>query len=390
MKTITRWLVLILTLLCHPGLQAQPMPAGAGVAINPVTLNPAENLHRIKLPEGFQIELYADQVPGARSMNLGPDGTVYVGTQFAADRQNIGKVYAVRDTDGDRHADQVQVIAEGLNMANGVAVHDGNLYVAEQTRVIRFDNIAANLDHPPAPRVIDSDFSDEWMHSWKFIRFGPDGKLYVPIGSPCNNCEPGDRHGMIIRMDADGGNREVFARGIRNSVGFDWHPQSGELWFTDNGRDMWGDDTPPDELNHAPTVGLHFGYPYRYGKALVDKDFTPAEGLKMQPAVLELPPHNAAIGVRFYTGTAFPESYRNQLFIAQHGSWNRSTPEGYRVILVRFEHNRAVAWEDFATGWLMEDKHYWGRPVDLEVMPDGSLLVSDDHAGVIYRISYKE
>ena len=390
MKRIPGCLILTLACLAYPGVQAQPMPVGAGVAINPVALDPAANLHRIKLPEGFRIELYADQVPGARSMSLGPDGTVYVGTQFTADRQNIGKVYAVRDTDGDGRAEQVQVIAEGLNMANGVTIHDGNLYVAEQTRVIRFDNIVANLDHPPAPRVIDADFPDDWMHSWKFIRFGPDGKLYVPIGSPCNNCEPGDRHGMIIRMDADGGNREVFARGIRNSVGFDWHPQSGELWFTDNGRDMWGDDTPPDELNHAPTAGLHFGYPYRYGTTLVDKDFTPTEGLELQPAELDLPPHNAAIGVRFYTGTAFPESYRNQLFIAQHGSWNRSMPDGYRVILARFENNQAVAWEDFATGWLMEDKHYWGRPVDLEVLPDGSLLVSDDHAGVIYRISHKE
>ncbi|TAJ93684.1 MAG: sorbosone dehydrogenase family protein [Gammaproteobacteria bacterium] len=388
MNALYRCLALIPGLLCGISLNAQQMPPGSGVAVNPVTLNPAENLHRIKLPEGFKIEIYANNVPGARSMSLGPDGTLYVGTQSTASRENIGKVYAVRDQDGDGVAETVKVAVEGLNMPNGVAIHDGNLYVAELERLVRFDAIAKHPDKAPEPKVLDSGFGNTWMHGWKFLRFGPDGRLYMAVGSPCNNCVPDDRHGQIVRMDADGGNREVFASGVRNSVGFDWQPETGELWFTDNGRDMWGDDIPPDELNHAPNAGLHFGFPYSYGKATADKDFTPPAGLELQPAALELPPHNAAIGMRFYTGAAFPETYRKQLFIAQHGSWNSSTPVGYRVILVRIENNQAVGWEDFANGWLMEDKHYWGRPVDLEVMPDGALLVADDHAGVIYKISY--
>jgi glucose/arabinose dehydrogenase len=386
MKITLGMITAIITLYGAGGVLAQQLPPGAGVAINPIDVDPATYLDRIRLPPGFRISLYADNVPGARSMSLGPDGTLYVGTRFNANRENIGKVYALRDTDGDHRADQRFTIAAGLNMSNGVAVDNGHLYVAELNRIIRFDNIAGQLNAPPAPRVIDDDFPDDWMHGWKFIRFGPDNKLYVPIGSPCNNCEPG---GRIIRMHPDGSNREVFALGIRNSVGFDWHPQTGELWFTDNGRDMWGDDTPPDELNHAPVPGLHFGYPYRYGKALIDEDFnTDMSAEDFSPTALELPPHNAALGMRFYTGTAYPEKFHNQAFIALHGSWNRNVPDGYRVILARFENNRAVAWEDFATGWLTEDKQFWGRPVDIEIMPDGAILVSDDHAGVIYRISF--
>jgi len=248
---------------------------------------------------------------------------------------------------------------------------------------------------PPACSGLgDSDtvsdrFPSDTQHGWKFIAFGPDGKLYVPVGAPCNICEPdADRYATIMRMNRDGSGLEVYARGVRNSVGFDWDPATGELWFTDNGRDWLGDDAPPDELNRAPKPGMHFGYPYCHGGMIPDPeyghrrpchDFTAPEQ--------NLGPHVASLGMRFYTGKMFPPSYRNQIFIAEHGSWNRSSKIGYRVTLVRLENGKAIAYEPFATGWLQGEKA-WGRPADVLVMADGSLLVSDDYAGAIYRISY--
>jgi glucose/arabinose dehydrogenase len=276
-------------------------------------------------------------------------------------------------------------------MPNGVAFHNGALYVAEVNRVLRFDNIEARLKNPPQPVVVNDSFPTKKHHGWKFIRFGPDGKLYVPVGAPCNVCESDDqRFATIMRMNPDGTGLEIFARGVRNTVGFDWHPVTRELWFTDNGRDWMGDDQPPDELNRAPIGGLHFGFPYRHGKDVTD----PEHGRKMKkgefvPPELELGPHVASLGMRFYTGAMFPPEYRNRIFIAEHGSWNRSDPLGYRVTTVRLEGNRAVDYQVFAEGWLQEGRA-WGRPVDVQVMPDGALLVSDDKAGVIYRISYRK
>jgi len=384
---------ILLALFFNPAVRAQQapaMPAGSGVAINPISVDVDEYLGNISLPPGFRISVYARGVDGARSMALGPEGTLFVGTRFNANREAVGKVYAIRDEDGDSVAEKVTTIAEGLNMPNGVAIHNGDLYVAEVNRIIRFDDIEKKLDNPPAPVVITDDYPDDFMHGWKFIRFGPDNKLYVPVGAPCNTCEPDSNHGVITRIDADGKNRETFAMGIRNTVGFDWHPDTDELWFTDNGRDMWGDDKPPEELNHAPRPGMHFGYPYRFGKTLVDDQFeTDLKDSDFTPAALELPAHNAAIGMRFYTGNSFPDDYSHQALIALHGSWNRAVPDGYRVIVAKFKDNKAVTYEDFASGWLTDEKKFWGRPVDIEILPDGSILVSDDHANCIYRISYE-
>jgi len=239
--------------------------------------------------------------------------------------------------------------------------------------------------------MVNDSFPRDRHHGWKFIRFGPDGMLYLQVGAPCNVCKSeDDRYASIMRMKPDGTDLEVFAKGIRNTVGFDWHPQTQELWFTDNGRDWLGNDIPPDELNHAPQKGLHFGFPYCHGGNIPDPEFGKEHKCEeFTPPAIRLGPHVAAIGMRFYTGTMFPDGYRNQIFIAEHGSWNRSTPIGYRVTLVRLENNRAVEYKTFAEGWL-QNGQAWGRPADVQVMPDGALLVSDDEAGAIYRISYKK
>lgn len=339
-------------------------------------------LHKIRLPPGFRIELYARNIPGARSLALGAKGTVFIGSR------REGTVYALT-AEGGKPA-KVIAIARDLNMPNGVAFRQGALYVAEVNRVIRFDDIENRLAHPPQPVVVNDTFPHETHHGWKFVRFGPDGKLYVPVGAPCNVCESKDpRFATIMRMSPDGRNVEIFARGVRNTVGFDWNPADRVLWFTDNGRDLMGDDIPPDELNRAPRPGLHFGFPYWHGKKIKDPEF----GGKMAahafvPPELELPAHVAALGMRFYTGTMFPKEYRGQIFIAEHGSWNRSIPTGYRISLVRLKGNQAVGYQPFAEGWLQHGEA-WGRPVDVQALPDGSMLVSDDKAGVLYRISYR-
>ncbi len=340
-------------------------------------------LEQVRLPAGFHIELYAAPVPGARSMSRGTQGTLFVGTR------KVGKLYAVVDRNGDHRADEVIVLDDGMNMPNGVAFRDGDLYVAEVNRVLRYENIEARLHDPPKPVVVNTGFPSDRHHGWKFIRFGPDGRLYVPVGAPCNICESEDpRYASILRMHPDGTGLESFAGGVRNTVGFDWHPGTGELWFTDNGRDWMGDDLPPDELNRAPVADLHFGFPYCHGGDLPDPEFGARRPCQaFVPPAMKLGPHVAALGMRFYGGAMFPEGYRKQIFIAEHGSWNRSEPIGYRVSLVRLQGERAVSYEVFAEGWLQGEKP-WGRPVDLLVLPDGSLLVSDDHAGAIYRITY--
>lgn len=340
-------------------------------------------LHTITLPAGFRIQVYAAPVPDARSMVLSPDGTLFVSSRRA------GNVYAIRDHDGDYQADTILTIAKGLQMPNGVALHGDSLYVADVNRILRYDNITARLHSPPEPVVILDNLPGERHHGWRVARFGPDGWLYVAIGAPCNVCERDDRRfAAIVRLRPDGSNLEVYAHGIRDSIGFDWHPQTHHLWFTDNGRDWLGDEQPPDELNHAPQPGLHFGFPYCHGKGIADPQYGKKRSCDETVAPSQLlGPHVAALGMRFYTGTMFPSSYRQQIFIAEHGSWNRSTPIGYRVMRVRLEGDRAVEYSVFAEGWLRNGEP-WGRPVDVQEMPDGSLLVSDDYAGAIYRISY--
>lgn len=367
-------------LACAP---ADPTVGGAESA-DPA---PGSPLAAIRLPAGFTIEHYATDVPNARSLALGPPGVVFVSTRTA------GNVYAVLDEDADQRADRVLTIAEGLNMPNGVAWDGQALYVAEVDRVHRFDGIQTWLRKPegtPARMTVRDDLPTDRHHGWKFIRFGPDGMLYVPVGAPCNVCERKDeRYASILRMKPDGSELAVYAHGVRNTVGFDWHPGTKELWFTDNGRDHLGDDAPPDELNRAPKPGMHFGFPYCHGGDIADPEYGDRRPCsQFTPPARRLGPHVASLGMRFYTGTMFPERYRGQIFIAEHGSWNRSTPIGYRVMLVRIEGDATVDYEPLAEGWLVGEKA-WGRPVDVQPMPDGALLVSDDQRGVIYRIAYK-
>jgi glucose/arabinose dehydrogenase len=341
-------------------------------------------VRRIQVPPGFKIELYATGMPNARSLTLGAGGTVFVGSRRA------GKVYALVENERHDKAAAVITIARGLDTPNGVAFHDGSLYVAEVSRVLRYDGIEARLKNPPAPVVVSSALPQSRGHEWRFIGFGPDGWLYVGVGAPCNVCESADkRFASILRMHADGSGMETYAAGVRNSVGFDWQPESGEMWFTDNGRDNMGDDVPPDELNYAPRAGMNFGFPYCHGKDISDPEFGREHSCAefVGPA-WSLPAHVAAVGMRFYNGGMFPAEYRGGIFIAEHGSWNRSVAIGYRVSRVVVEGERAVKYEPFAEGWLAGGVH-WGRPVDVLVMPDGALLVSDDYAGAVYRISYR-
>ena len=339
------------------------------------------SLDTIKLPQGFAIELVA-RVDNARQMALGPKGTLFVGSMQA------GRVYAVRL--GPGAPVEVLTLASGLSLPVGVAFQGGALYVSAVDRVLRFDDIENRLADPPKPVVVTDRLPKDRHHGWKFIAFGPDSKLYVPVGAPCNLCEPdADRYASIMRMNADGSGLETFARGVRNTVGFDWDPRTREMWFTDNGRDWLGDDSPPDELNHASRAGMHFGFPYCHGGTISDPELGRRRPCAdFTPPAQNLGPHVAALGMRFYTGTQFPAPYRNQILIAEHGSWNRTKKIGYRVSLVRLENGKAVSYEPFATGWL-QGEDVWGRPADVLVMPDGSLLVSDDFAGAIYRITYR-
>ncbi len=360
--------------------------AGGLLAALVTTASAAPDLSHIRLPEGFAIEVFVADLPKARSMALGDRGTLFVGTR------KDSRVWAVpteRDAQGHyRAAGEPLVIASGLNMPNGVAFADGGLYVAEVSRISFYPDIESRLDDPPAPRVIRDDYPTAAHHGWRYLAIGPDGKLYVPIGAPCNICDE-DGFAVITRMNRDGTGREVFARGVRNTVGFTWHPVTGEMWFTDNGRDWMGDDLPPCELNRAPRPGLHFGYPMCHGADVADPEFgRDVDCSAYVPPVQELGPHVAPLGVKFYTGEAWPEAWRNQVFIAEHGSWNRSEKIGYRITVVRLEGDRATAYEPFAQGWL-NDGEFSGRPVDLLVLPDGSMLVSDDFAGAIYRITWK-
>ena len=339
-------------------------------------------LDKIQLPDGFEIRVYAEGVTNARSMTLSPNGTLYVGTR----RKGGGKVFAVVDQ-GDRR--EVYTIDEGLTSPNGVAFKDGALYVAEINRILRYDDIESNLDNPPAPVVVFDQLPEDGWHGWKYIAFGPDGKLYLPVGAPCNTCDREFPYSSILRINPDGTGLETFAYGVRNTVDFDWHPETGDLWFTDNGRDNMGDDIPDCELNRATDIGQHFGFPYFHAGDVPDPEF--AGNRKASDYIApsaKLGAHVAPLGMEFYEGSQFPEKYRGQIFIAQHGSWNRSSKVGYRVVVAHLNESGEVGeLEVFAEGWL-QDEESWGRPVDVEVTADGALLVSDDVAGVIYKISY--
>lgn len=341
-------------------------------------------LSRIKLPPGFTISIYA-HVPGARSLSLSPNGTLFVGSMG-------NKVYAVRDEHGTGIGDKVYTLANGLNTPNGVAFKNGSLYIATISEILRLDSIESKLSFPPDPIIIYNKFPSDTHHGWKFIGFGPDGKLYVPVGAPCNVCEQENPvYASITRLNADGTGMEIFARGIRNTVGFDWSPNKKELWFTDNGRDNLGDDVPNDELNLAPKAGMHFGFPYCHQGNILDPEFGKGKACSDYiPPALNLGAHVASLGMRFYTGSMFPAEYRHAIFIAEHGSWNRSIPIGYRVSVVFLNGKDSVTdYKQFAEGWLDTDGSSHGRPVDVQPMQDGSLLVSDDYNGLIYRVVFQ-
>ncbi|MGF6481751.1 glucose/arabinose dehydrogenase [Paraburkholderia sp. JPY419] len=347
-----------------------------------LTANAALPIEKIKLPPGFHIEVLSDDVPSARAMTLSPKGILYVGS-------NDGHVYALELRNGrvtGRH-----VIASGLQMPAGIAWRDGALYVSAVSKIVRFDAIDSHLNDPPKPVVVTDKLPTDTHHGWKFIAFGPDGKLYVPQGAPCNICQRDpDRFALIGRMDPDGSHYEVVARGVRNSVGFAWHPVTHELWFTDNGRDLLGDDIPSDKLSRASRVGMNFGFPYCHGGDTPDPEFGKDHPCSdFTPPVVKLGAHVAALGMRFYDGPMFPPDYRNNIFIAEHGSWNRSKKVGYRVVRVITDPDGSHARQQvFAEGWLQPGESVWGRPADVLPLPDGSLLISDDTAGAIYRVTY--
>ena len=369
----------------YTALRALPLSAllFTGGVCQPTMFPGDPRIDDINLPPGFHLSIFAENVTNARGMSLGPDGTVYVGSR------SEGKVYALPDRDRNGKADTVCRIASGLNMPAGVAWHDGDLFISSISKIVKLPTIAENLLHPPVAVTIYDQYPDKEHHGWKYIDFGPDGKLYVPVGAPCNICMSEDSvFASMTRMNADGSGMEIIAHGIRNSVGFDWDPRDSSLWFTDNGRDMLGDDVPNDELDHLTSIGQHFGYPFCHQGNVLDPEFGKGKDCAdyVPPAAL-LGPHVAALGMKFYRGNMFPEKYRNAIFIAEHGSWNRSTPIGYRVAVAWPQSDGTATTEIFADGWLTGNSA-WGRPVALLELPDGSLLLSDDTADMIYRITY--
>lgn len=340
-------------------------------------------LEKIKLPKGFSISVYAKDIPNARAMTWGANGTLFVGSRGA------GNIYAVKPNG------EITTLVENLNMPSGVAFKDGNLYVAEVHRILKFNNIENQIESIKTKKLkydVIAEYPKDSHHGWKFTAFGPDGKLYVPQGAPCNVCEVKDLYGTISRLDENGKNLEIIAKGVRNSVGFDWHPVTKEMWWTDNGRDMLGDDVPNDELNRISKEGQHFGFPYCHAGEVLDPEFGKNKKCSdYEKPAQKLGPHVAAIGMRFYTGKSFPQKYQQQIFIAEHGSWNRSVPIGYRITSVQLDKDNKTSknYEVFAEGWLQNGKP-WGRPADVINTPDGGLLVSDDFANVIYKIEYRK
>ena len=350
-------------------------------------------LEKIVLPDGFKIEIYASDVENARSMTVSPSGTIFVGNRKS------DNVFALIDENKDGKVDKKYLITDKLkNMPNGVAFHEGDLYVAEVNKIWVFKDIENKLElidqygfYPEDPILITDDFPSDKHHGWKYIAIGPDNKLYVPVGAPCNICESRDEiYSTITRMDLDGSNREIYARGVRNTVGFTWNKETGEMWFTDNGRDMLGDNYPPCELNKVTKPDQHYGYPYCHGGDISDPEFGSKYACEdfIKP-MQNLGPHVAPLGLKFYDGNMFPEEYKGDIFIAEHGSWNRTKKIGYRITRVKIKDNKSVGYEPFISGWLEKDiNDAWGRPVDVVILEDGSMLISDDYANVIYRVTY--
>ncbi len=336
---------------------------------------------KLTLAKGFKIDVYVSGITNARSMRVGDKGTIFVGSRL------IDKVYAVVDKGGKP---EVKVIASGLYRPNGVAFKDGTLYIAELSKISKIEKIEDNLDNPPKPVVIYDDLPKDEAHGWKFIAIGPDSKLYLEVGQPGNNVMPSDRHGQIRRINLDGSGAEVVARGVRHSVGFDWHPVSKELYFTDNGRDWLSEDVPEDELNRVQKVGEHFGSPYCYQGDIPDPEFGWGHSCsEFTPPVAKMGPHSASLGMRFYTGGMFPAKYKNAIFVARHGSWNRSKKFGGVIVAVHLNKDGTVKDKEvIVTGFIGPDNNYIGRPVDVQMLKDGSLLISDDYNGAIYRLSY--
>lgn len=349
----------------------------------PSIANAALPIDKITLPAGFEISTYAANVPNARQMTLGDKGTLFVGSRKA------GKVHALIDSNNDDQADVMFEVASDLFLPSGITFHQGDLYVAEVDKIWRYRNIEASLPKIPEPELVYDKLPNKSHHGWKFIRFGPDGLLYIPVGAPCNVCESDAPFASIIKLNVDTKQVTTVAKGVRNSVGFDFHPHTGDLWFTDNGRDMMGDDLPDDELNHVTKEGQHFGFPYIHNADILDPEFgKKASSINNQPPALNLGAHVAALGMEFYQGEQFPAGYKNSIFIAEHGSWNRSSKVGYRIVNVKLDGNQVAHADVFASGWLQGEQS-WGRPAAVLTLNDGSLLISDDAANAIYRISYK-
>ena len=335
---------------------------------------------QLKMPKGFKIEVYASGIANARSLQVGDKGTVFVSNRV------LDKVYAIVDRNGKR---ETKVIASGLDRPNGLAFHNGTLYIGEGTKMSKLEKIEDNLDNPGKPVVIYDDLPNHQSHGWKFIAIGPDNKLYINVGAPCNICIPPEENAQIRRVNLDGSGAEAFARGVRNSVGFDWHPVTKEFYFTDNGRDWLSEDLPEDELNRVTKVGQHFGFPYCHQGNFTDREVGWGRSCDefVKPVAL-LGPHSAALGMRFYTGKMFPAEYHNAAFIARHGSWNRTKKIGGDIVVAKLNKDGTVkSVQPFITGFL-QNNEYWGRPVDVHVMKDGSLLISDDYAGAVYRVTY--
>ena len=357
-----------------------------------LTATPIEKipLDKLKLPTGFKAEIWASGMPGARMMTRGDKGTVFSGSR------TIGRVYATVEKNGKRES---KILVQGLSQPNGVLFHKGALYVVAINKVLRFDDIESKLDSKPEDlKPVDLtekfDLPKDEHHGWKFLALGPDGKIYIPVGALCNLCEvnPGT-HAHIRRYTLDGSGMEIVARGVRNTVGLTFHPTSNELWFTDNGRDWSGNNGPQDELNRLPAnkIGANFGFPYCHAEGITDPDLKKPDSCAgvIRPAAL-MGPHSAALGLRFYTGTMFPAAYKNVAFVARRGSWNRDQKFGYDVVAVTTNADGTNATvKPFLTGLLDEKGNaFHGRPVDVQVQPDGSLLVADEENGAIYRISY--
>ena len=363
----------------------QKFPVNPPIKISSSEYEGNLNISGLQMPDGFKIDVYVDSIENARAMCLSPKGTLFVGTR------SKGNVYAVVDTDQDGRGDKKYTLLTEGNMPNGVALKDGDLYVAEVNRILRFKDIENHLDNPGEPEVIYDQYPTETHHGWKYIAFGPDGRLYVLVGAPCNICESEDKvFASITSMNPDGTDMRIEHEGIRNTVGFDWHPSTGELWFTDNGRDWMGDEEPECELNNATAKNQHFGYPYCHQGDKLDPEFGAGKSCEdYVPPVLKMGPHTAPLGIEFYNKTNFPSEYKNDAFVARHGSWNRKEKIGYDIVRVHQKQDGSYDRIPFISGWLSDDKtEVWGRPVDIELMSDGSMLISDDYADAIYRVYY--